>query len=76
VKAVYKNGMGIYPSNLKIQDSASRKRVSIKALIEENGCSIVEINNAGDDPLSTCPEGVKLEKQFSVAALDKDATWM
>jgi len=53
---------------LKIQDSASRERVSTKALIEddtmdgggrakqdaraENGCSIVEINNAGDDPLA------------------------
>ncbi|AZQ85875.1 hypothetical protein EKO29_18860 [Colwellia sp. Arc7-635] len=58
----------IYPSNLKIQDWASRERVSTKALIEdetmdgegrgkqdaraENGCSIVEINNATDDPLS------------------------
>jgi len=65
---------GIYPSNLKIQDSARRKRVSTKALIEENGCSIVEINNAGDDPLSPCPKGVKLEKQFSVATLDKGIT--
>ena len=53
-----------------MQDSASRERVSTKALIEdetmdgegrakqdaraENGCSIVEINNAGDDPLSVC----------------------
>jgi hypothetical protein len=51
----------IYPNHLKIQDSASRERVSIKALIEENGCAIVEINNAGDDPLSPCPEGAKLE---------------
>jgi len=59
---------------LKIQDSARRKRVGTKALIEENGCSIVEINNAGDDPLSPCPEGVKLEKQFSVSALDKGIT--
>jgi hypothetical protein len=31
-------------------DSASLKRVSDKALIEKNGCSIVEINNAVDDP--------------------------
>jgi hypothetical protein len=61
-----------------MQDSASRERVSIKALIEydtmdgggrakqdaraENGCSIVKINNAGDDPLSPCPKGAKLEK--------------
>ncbi|WP_206512347.1 hypothetical protein [Colwellia sp. Arc7-635] len=53
---------------MKIQDWASRERVSTKALIEdetmdgegrgkqdaraENGCSIVEINNATDDPLS------------------------
>ena len=58
----------IYPSHLKMQDWASRERVSTKALIEdetmdgegrakqdaraENGCSIVEINNATDDPLS------------------------
>jgi len=25
-------------------------------VIEENGCSIVEINNAVDDPLSPCPD--------------------
>ena len=64
----------IYPSHLKMQDSASRERVSAKALIEENGCSIVEINNAGDDPLSACPKGVKLENQLRVAALDKGIT--
>jgi len=57
-----------------VQDSASRERVSTKALIEENGCSIVEINNAGDDPLSSCPKGVKIEKQISVAVLDKGVT--
>ena len=57
-----------------MQDSASRERVSTKALIEENGCSIIEINNAGDDPLSPCPKGVKLEKQFRVAAFDKGVT--
>ncbi|WP_164718140.1 hypothetical protein [Colwellia sp. Arc7-635] len=55
---------------MKIQVSASRERVSTKALIEdetmdgegrskqdaraENGCSIVKINNATDDPLSAC----------------------
>jgi hypothetical protein len=61
----------IYPNHLKIQGSASRERGSIKALIEENGCSIVKINNAGGDPFSPCPTGAKLEKQFSVAALDK-----
>jgi len=38
-----------------MQISASRERVSYKALIEENSYSIVEINNAGDDPLSACP---------------------
>jgi hypothetical protein len=59
---------------LKRPDSASRERVSTKALIEENGCSIIEINNAGDDPLSPCPKGAKLEKQFSVAALGKGIT--
>jgi hypothetical protein len=57
-----------------MQNSASRERVSIKALIEENGCSIVEINNAGDDSLSPCPTGAKLEKQCSVAVLDKGIT--
>jgi hypothetical protein len=55
-------------------DSASRERVSTKALIEENGYSIVEINNAGDDPLSPCPKGAKLENQLRVAALDKGIT--
>jgi hypothetical protein len=59
---------------LKIQKSASRKRVSTKALIENNGYSIVDINNAGDDPLSPCPMGVKLEKQPSVVALEKGIT--
>ncbi|AZQ83959.1 hypothetical protein EKO29_07985 [Colwellia sp. Arc7-635] len=59
-----------------MQDCASRERVNTKALIEddtmdgggrakqdaraENGCSIVEINNATDDPLSPCPKGAKL----------------
>jgi hypothetical protein len=54
-----------------MQDLASRERVSTKALIEddtmdaegrakqdaraENGCSIYEINNVGDDLLSACP---------------------
>jgi hypothetical protein len=38
-------------------------------VIEVNGCSIVEINNAGDDPLSPCPKGAKLENQLRVAAL-------
>jgi hypothetical protein len=40
----------------------------------ENGCSIVEINNAGGDPLSLCPKGAKLENQFRVSALDKGIT--
>jgi hypothetical protein len=57
-----------------MQNSASRKRVITKALIEDNGCSIVEINNVGDDPLSPCPTGAKLEKQCSVTALDKEIT--
>jgi hypothetical protein len=57
-----------------MQDSASRERVSTKALIEENGCFIVEINNAGDDLLSSCPKGAKLENQTSVAALDNGIT--
>ncbi|WP_164718238.1 hypothetical protein [Colwellia sp. Arc7-635] len=53
-----------------MQDSASRERVSAKALIEDNGCSIVEINNAGYDPLSACPKGAKLENQLRVAYMD------
>jgi hypothetical protein len=56
----------IYPNHLKMQDSASRERVSIKALIEENGCSIVKINNAGGDPFSACPKRAKLENQCCV----------
>jgi hypothetical protein len=34
-----------------MQISASRERGSYQALIEENSYSIVEIHNAGDDPL-------------------------
>ena len=45
----------IYQLHLKMQVSASRERVRSKALIEENSCSIVEIDNAGDDPLSARP---------------------
>jgi hypothetical protein len=54
-----------------MQDSASRERGSCKALIEKNGCSIVKINNAGDNPFSTCPKGAKQENQPRVAAVDK-----
>jgi len=36
----------------------------------ENAYSIVEINNATDDPLSPCPKGAKLENQFRVAYMD------
>jgi len=57
-----------------VQVSANRERVSYKALIEENSYSIVEIDNAGDDPFSTCPQGAKLESQSSVAILDKGVT--
>jgi len=69
-----------------MQDCTSRERVRTKALIEdetmdgegrakqdaraENGCSIVKINNAGDDPLSACPKGAKLENQLCVAYTD------
>ena len=40
----------LYPSDLTVQDSASREGVSTQALIEGSGCSIVEIHNAGGDP--------------------------
>jgi len=43
-------------------------------LIEENSYSIIEINNAGDDPLSACPQGAMLESQSCVAILDKGVT--
>jgi hypothetical protein len=74
------------PSHLRMQDCASRKRVSSKALIEdetmdgegrakqdaraENGCSIIKINNATDALLSPCPKGAKLENQLRVAYSD------
>jgi hypothetical protein len=61
----------VYPCYFKIQFSASRERVSTKALVEENSYSIVEINNDGDNPLSACPKGAKLENQFGVAIFDK-----
>ena len=64
----------MYPSPFNMQISASRERVNYKALIEENSHSIVEINNAGDNPLSPCPQGAKLENQSSVAILDKGIT--
>ena len=57
-----------------MQVSASRESVRYKAWIEENSCSIVEIHNAGDDPLSACPQGAKLENQSGVALLDKGVT--
>jgi len=57
-----------------MQISASRERVNYKALIEGNSYSIIEINNAGDDHLSPCPQGAKLENQSSVAILDKGRT--
>ena len=69
-----------------MQNCASRKRLSTKALIEdetmdgegrtkqdaraENGCAIVEINNATDGPLSPCPKWTKLENQLRVAYMD------
>jgi len=54
-----------------MQVSANRKRVSYKVWIEQNSYSLVEINNAGDDPLSACPQGAMLENQSCVAILDK-----
>jgi hypothetical protein len=54
-------------------DGGGRAKQDARA---ENGCSIVEINNAGDDSLSPCPTGTKLENQFSVTALDKALTRM
>ncbi len=62
------------PKPLEDAGFSKPKRVSTKALIEENSYSIVEINNAGGDPLSACPMGAKLENQFSVAVLDKGVT--
>jgi hypothetical protein len=44
------------------------------ALPSESIQSQVEINNVGDDPLSPCPTGDKLEKQFCVAVLDMGTT--
>jgi hypothetical protein len=44
------------------------------ALSPESIQSLVEINNVGGNPLSPCPTGAKLEKQFSVAVLDKEIT--
>ncbi|WP_277601589.1 hypothetical protein [Colwellia sp. Arc7-635] len=39
-------------------------------MIEGNSHSILEINNATDDPLSPCPKGAKLENQLHVAYMD------
>jgi hypothetical protein len=47
--------MCLYPLYFKMQISVSRERVSYQELIKENSYSIVEINNAGDDPFSACP---------------------
>ena len=35
----------------------------------ENSCSIVEINNATDDPLLPCPKEAKLEKQLRAGCM-------
>jgi hypothetical protein len=64
----------LYPLHLKMQVSASRERVRYKALIEENGYSLVEINNDGDDPFSPCPKGAKLKNQSCVAILANGVT--
>jgi len=45
----------LYTNLLNKQVSASRERLSYRALIEDNSYSIVETNNAGDGPLSACP---------------------
>jgi drug/metabolite transporter (DMT)-like permease len=55
INPLQKKNLFIYPLYLKVQVSASRERVRYKAWIEENSCSVVEIHNAGDDPLSACP---------------------
>ncbi|WP_277601583.1 hypothetical protein [Colwellia sp. Arc7-635] len=39
-------------------------------MIEGYSSSIIEINNAGDDPLSTYPQGAMLENQSYVAYMD------
>jgi hypothetical protein len=44
-----------------MQFSASQDSVSYNVLIEENSYSIVEINNAADNPLLANTKGVKLE---------------
>jgi hypothetical protein len=64
----------VYPCYFKIRLSANRERVNTKTLIDENSYSIFEINNAGDDPLSACPQGAMLENQSCVAILDKGMT--
>ena len=66
--------LAIYPLDLNMQVSVSRERVRYKAFIEENSYSLIEINNAGDDTLSACPKGAKLENQSSVAILVKGIT--
>jgi hypothetical protein len=43
------------PAPLEDVDFSKMRKGSYKALIEDNSYSIVEINNAGDDPFSACP---------------------
>jgi hypothetical protein len=37
----------------------------------ENGCSIVDINNATDDPFLSCPKGAKQENQLRSTSFEK-----
>jgi hypothetical protein len=48
---------GAYSCYLEILVSARIKRLRGKALIEENGCSLVEINNAAYKPLKLALRG-------------------
>jgi len=49
--------MKIYSCHLEIHVSARIKRLRGKALVEDNGCSLVEINNVGYKPFKLALRG-------------------
>ena len=62
------------PAPLEDAGCSKSRKGQVQGIDFDNSYSIVKINNAGNDPLSPCQEGAKLEKQFSVAILVKGIT--
>tara|TARA_B110001454_G_scaffold179331_1_gene172498 strand:- start:115 stop:294 length:180 start_codon:yes stop_codon:yes gene_type:complete len=59
-----------------MHDSARIKRLRGKALIEENGCSLVEINNAEYKPFKLALKGLLSKPCSSVLNEHFEVTWV